>query len=153
MTNDQKNILYGGPEPPNFTDGTQSLGELCLKRFSERANTVVLVKRNKIKKKTDEFAFTYATTSFQVDGKTQGELTAYQLRDTSIRVADCLQSLNIKSSDVIGICADNQFEFAYVLFGTIFAGATLSPMNVTYTERRFCSAYKSKEFKTVSSFR
>lgn len=44
MTNAQKNILYGGPEPPNFTEGTQSLGELCLKRFSERANTVVLVK-------------------------------------------------------------------------------------------------------------
>lgn len=137
MANDQKNILYGGPEPPNFTEGTHSLGELCLKRFAERANTVVLVNRTKWYKTE----LTYVTTLFQVDGKTQGELTAYQLRDAGIRVADCLARLNIKSNDVIGICADNQFEFAYVLFGTIFAGATLSPMNVTYTERTFYIPY------------
>lgn len=43
--------------------------------------------------------------------------------------------LNVSSTDVIGICADNRLEFAYVLFGTIFAGATLSPMNASYTER------------------
>lgn len=41
---DRKNrILYGVPEPENYTEGTSSLGELCLKNLSANPNFVVLV--------------------------------------------------------------------------------------------------------------
>lgn len=73
----------------------------------------------------------------QVDGLTGAELTAYKLRDSSVRVAQSLILANIKPGDVVGICAENRFEYAYVLFGSLFVGATLSPMNASYTERMF----------------
>lgn len=62
-------------------------------------------------------------------------MTAMELRDRSIQLAQCLIAAGITPGDRIGICAENRFEFAYVLFGTLIVGATLAPMNVTYTER------------------
>ena len=37
------NVWYGGPEPPNLTEGTKSLGELCIKRLKEQGNTIKAV--------------------------------------------------------------------------------------------------------------
>lgn len=37
------NILSGGPDPENYDDNTKSLGELCLKRFTEIGDYVMLV--------------------------------------------------------------------------------------------------------------
>lgn len=127
-----KHIWSGGPEyePLHVTEGCKSFGELCLKRFNRYGNNVLLV----------SFDFIYAIEKYnfnndQVDGLTGAELTAYKLRDASVRVAQSLLLANIKPGDVVGICAENRFEYAYVLFGTLFVGATLSPMNVSYTER------------------
>lgn len=72
----------------------------------------------------------------QIDGLTGCEVTALELRNSSIRLAQCLIAAGVKPGDRIGICAENRIEFAYVLFGTLIAGATLAPMNVTYTERK-----------------
>lgn len=72
-----------------------------------------------------------------MDGRTGAELSASQLRDASVRVAQSLLMSNIRPGDVIGICAENRFEYAYVMFGCLFVGATLTPMNVSYTERMF----------------
>lgn len=57
-----------------------------------------------------------------------------QLRDRSLRVAAALHAAGIRAGDTVGICACNRVEFALVLFGTAFVGATLAPLNVTYTE-------------------
>lgn len=73
----------------------------------------------------------------QIDGLSGEEVTAVQLRDRSIHLAQCLIAAGVKPGDRIGICAENRFEFAYVLFGTLIVGATLAPMNVTYTERKY----------------
>lgn len=37
------NILYGGPIPVNYADGTKSMGELIAKKLTETGNYVVLV--------------------------------------------------------------------------------------------------------------
>lgn len=72
----------------------------------------------------------------KIDGLTSEQATASQLRDRSIRVAECLLAAGIQPGDRIGICAENRLEFAYILFGTFLVGATLAPMNITYTERK-----------------
>lgn len=44
MKFDVKNkILYGNPEPDNLCYGAQSFGELCINRFTEQNEYVVLV--------------------------------------------------------------------------------------------------------------
>lgn len=65
------------------------------------------------------------------------EVTAVQLRDRSIRTAQCLIAAGVKPGDRIGVCAENRLEFAYVLLGTLIVGATLAPINVTYSEREY----------------
>lgn len=72
----------------------------------------------------------------QIDGLTGEKVTAFELRDRSIHLAQCLIAAGVTPGDQIGISAENRLEFAYVLFGTLIAGATLAPMNVTYTERK-----------------
>lgn len=37
------NVWSGGPEPTNATEGSKSLGELCLKRFKEQGDDVKMV--------------------------------------------------------------------------------------------------------------
>lgn len=68
-------------------------------------------------------------------------MTAKQLLDTSLRVAESLLQLGIQSTDRIGICADNCLEFAYAIFGSIFIGAAVAPINATYTERNILKSY------------
>lgn len=39
-----------------------------------------------------------------------------------------------KPGDVVGICSENRLEFAVTVYATILLGATVAPVNVTYTE-------------------
>lgn len=120
------NILYGGPEEGDCTQGTKSLGEFILNRLIERGDDVVLI-----------------------DAITGKELTASQLRYGSIQVARCLLNEGIKPGDKISISAINRFEFVYVLFGTLFIGATLTPLNVTYSEREINYALNLSKPKII----
>ena len=110
---DENNILYGGVGPLNYNDSTDSLGQLIIKRLTKYENKVILI-----------------------DGATGAEFTGAQVRDQSVRVADLLiRQLNVTHDDQIGICAENQIEFVSIELGTLIAGATFAPLNVTYTER------------------
>lgn len=139
-TDDAKWIINGGPEPTNILEGARSLGELCFNRFTRQGSKIILVQKMC---RQNYFLIIAIYTTFshiyiKIDARTKEEVSALQLRDRSLKVAECLTNqLNIKSTDVIGICAENCLEFAYVLFGTIFAGATLSPMNASYTDRMY----------------
>lgn len=44
---------------------------------------------------------------------------------------------DIKVGDVIGICSENRLEFAISVYATILLGATVAPLNVTYSECMF----------------
>lgn len=43
MSDNEKNILYGGPEPPLIDDESKSLGEVILKRLAVNDNDVIFV--------------------------------------------------------------------------------------------------------------
>lgn len=64
------------------------------------------------------------------------QLSAAQVRDRGIRVAECLRhSCGLESTDAVGICSENRLEFTSVMLGTTMLGACLAPMNPAYTER------------------
>lgn len=63
-------------------------------------------------------------------------MTAKELADRSIRVAQCLINLDIQPGDKIGVCSENRLEFAYLICATLCIGATFAPMNITYSERK-----------------
>lgn len=60
-----------------------------------------------------------------------------QLRDRSIQMAQNLMAFGVRAGDSVGLCTLNRMEFAYVLIGTFLCGATVSPLNVTYTTGTF----------------
>lgn len=48
----------------------------------------------------------------------------------------------VKEGDVIGLCSENRLEFPVVVFAAFCLGATIAPLNVTYTDRK-CSHWNS----------
>lgn len=67
---------------------------------------------------------------------TKQQSTFKEIKEKSIRMAECLQHEGIKEGDVVGLCSENHIEFVAVLFGTMYLGATLAPFNITYSEGR-----------------
>lgn len=45
----QPNVLYGGPEPENFSDGAQSFAEFLYRRLAQHTDTVILVRDHSTK--------------------------------------------------------------------------------------------------------
>lgn len=71
---------------------------------------------------------------YQIDGITSQELTYNELKTRSIRYAECLQAEGVQEGDVVGLCSENRMDFTCALFGTILLGATVAPLNLTYSE-------------------
>lgn len=65
---------------------------------------------------------------------TSEELTFAQLKSRSIRYAECLQAEGVRQGDVVGLCSENRIDFPCVLFGAMYLGATVAPLNLTYSE-------------------
>ena len=69
----------------------------------------------------------------------------------------CLRSLNIKEGDIVGISSENRSEFLYVTFASICLNATVTTVNISYTERELehtMTLSKPKVFfasKTISN--
>lgn len=74
--------------------------------------------------------------SFQIDGVTSQELTFAELRTRSIRYAECLQHEGVGEGDVVGLCSENRIDFPCALLGAIYLGATVAPLNLTYSESK-----------------
>ena len=51
----------------------------------------------------------------------------------SFAIAAALKSKGIKSGDVVGICSENNLEYASVILGILIIGATCAPINPLYT--------------------
>lgn len=64
-------------------------------------------------------------------------MTYSEILSRSIDVAKSLRAAGIKKGDVIALTSENRNEFPIVLFGAIYLGATVSPLNVTYTDRKY----------------
>ena len=48
-------------------------------------------------------------------------------------------SAGVRENDVIGIVSENRLEFPVISFAAFYLGAIVSPINITYTERKFIS--------------
>lgn len=74
-----------------------------------------------------------------------GEKTrADEVRKQSIRLAKSLQlKFGVKEGDVIGLCSENRLEFPVVVFAAFYLGATVAPLNVTYTQRKLTEGHNN----------
>lgn len=115
MEQNNKFIISGKPEPVNITEGCGSLGILLRKRLLRNGDNVALV-----------------------DGVYSSELRYLELLEKAVCLADALRSeIGVRSGDVVGIISENRLEFPVSLFAAFLLGATVAPINLTYTEREF----------------
>lgn len=75
---------------------------------------------------------------FQIDGITNEKLTGIDLKRRAIQLAKALsQQFDIKAGDMIALSSENRLEYPIITFATICLGATIAPLNVTYTDREY----------------
>lgn len=61
-------------------------------------------------------------------------MTYRELLHKSLELAKALKSYGLKKNDVVSMCCDNRFEFPITFYATLYVGATLAPLNSSYTE-------------------
>ena len=54
-------------------------------------------------------------------------------------MASGLHTLGVKKGDVLAIISPNNVEYAYMLFGALAAGASVTTINPNYTVRKYIS--------------
>lgn len=69
----------------------------------------------------------------KIDGVTGEKVSSVQIRNRSIQFAKCLFAIGVRAGDTVGVFTLNRMEFAYVMIGSFLCGATVAPLNVTYT--------------------
>lgn len=55
----------------------------------------------------------------------------------------------IEEGDVISICCENRLEYPIIVFAALCLGATIAPLNITYTDREFDHAIKLSKPKLI----
>ncbi|KAH8292348.1 hypothetical protein KR054_008611 [Drosophila jambulina] len=106
------NIVYGGPVTAQEATASRSLGQYVLKKFKNLGDQTVLV-----------------------DAVNGVEYTASFMHKSIVRLAYILQKLGVKQNDVIGLSSENSINFALAMFAGYAVGATVAPLNVTYSDR------------------
>ncbi|XP_053681935.1 uncharacterized protein LOC128732670 [Sabethes cyaneus] len=124
---DTRYVISGGPEPKNITEGYGSLGAFLRNRMRLNGNDVAVI-----------------------DGIYGTELRYLELLEQASRLGECLRTLaGIQIGDVVGIVSENRLEFPPVLFAAFFVGATVAPINLTYTEREMEHAFNLSKPKII----
>lgn len=72
-----------------------------------------------------------------MNGITNQSINYNELRKESVTIAKSMHFAGIKKNDVIGIVSENRSEFPIISFGAFYLGAIVTPINFTYTERKF----------------
>ena len=121
----EKNILFA-PESNFFYDNEPSIGHLLTKNLHAAGDRVLMV-----------------------SGISGEEVTAKELLKEIYNIARSLNALGIKKGDVISIVSENRFEFIYALFGSLLLNVTISPINLTYSEREMIHALNISKPKIV----
>lgn len=135
----EENVLFA-PEISKIYEDEPSMGHFLHKCLSSAGEKVLMV-----------------------SGISGEEVTAKEILEQSYRVAKSLSAMGIKKGDVISLVSENRFEFVYVLFGSLILNVTISPINLTYSEREmthalnlskpkiiFCSPFASEKVVTVT---
>ncbi|XP_053678264.1 luciferin 4-monooxygenase-like [Anopheles nili] len=116
---DNRYVVSGPPHRSDISAGCDSLGSFVRRKLLQNGREVALI-----------------------DGVFGTEVTYRELLEQGARLAVCLrQQVGIRSGDVIGIVSENRLEFPAVLVGAFLLGATVAPINLTYTERELEHAF------------
>jgi acyl-CoA synthetase (AMP-forming)/AMP-acid ligase II len=72
-----------------------------------------------------------------VDGVTSDEYTYLQIRSRAIRLARTMQAAGVGKHDVVSIVSENRIELPVTLIAAFLCGATVAPINLTYSDREY----------------
>lgn len=68
-------------------------------------------------------------------------MRANELLVRAVRLAEVLRAAGFGVGDVIGLSSENRLDFPVVVFAGVLLGATVAPINTTYTkgsQESFC---------------
>lgn len=120
----ENNIIHR-PDTNEFDDEL-SLGHLIIKSLTNAGEKTVMI-----------------------NGVTGEKLSAIELATKSIDLAKSLLNSGIKAGDIVSIVSENRFEFAYIMFGTIFLNCVSAPLNPTYSEKELEHSFNLSRPKVI----
>ncbi|XP_017036374.1 luciferin 4-monooxygenase [Drosophila kikkawai] len=120
------NIVYGGPVTAREAQDSRSVGQYVLDQYKSFGDQTVLV-----------------------DAVNGVEYTASFMHKSIVRLAYILQKLGVKQNDVIGLSSENSVNFALAMFAGFAVGATVAPLNVTYSDREVDHAINLSKPKII----
>ncbi|XP_033162917.1 4-coumarate--CoA ligase 1 [Drosophila mauritiana] len=120
------NIVYGGPVTEREAQDCRSLGQYILDKYKSFGDQTVLV-----------------------DAVNGVEYTASFMHKSIVRLAYILQKLGVKQNDVVGLSSENSVNFALAMFAGLAVGATVAPLNVTYSDREVDHAINLSKPKII----
>ncbi|EDX14173.1 4-coumarate--CoA ligase 1 [Drosophila simulans] len=120
------NIVYGGPVTEREAQDCRSLGQYILDKYKSFGDQTVLV-----------------------DAVNGVEYTASFMYKSIVRLAYILQKLGVKQNDVVGLSSENSVNFALAMFAGLAVGATVAPLNVTYSDREVDHAINLSKPKII----
>ncbi|XP_017047049.1 4-coumarate--CoA ligase 1 [Drosophila ficusphila] len=120
------NIVYGGPVTEREAQDYRSLGQYILDKYKSFGDQTVLV-----------------------DAVNGVEYSASFMHKSIVRLAYILQKLGVKQNDVVGLSSENSVNFALAMFAGFAVGATVAPLNVTYSDREVDHAINLSKPKII----
>ncbi|XP_017113744.1 4-coumarate--CoA ligase 1 [Drosophila elegans] len=120
------NIVYGGPVTEREAQDYRSLGQYILDKYKSFGDQSVLI-----------------------DAVNGVEYSASFMHKSIVRLAYILQKLGVKQNDVIGLSSENSVNFALAMFAGFAVGATVAPLNVTYSDREVDHAINLSKPKII----
>ncbi|KAH8417674.1 hypothetical protein KR222_004012 [Zaprionus bogoriensis] len=106
------NIVFGGPMPSQVAQNYRSLGQYVIDKYRSFGEQTVMI-----------------------DAVNGTEYSAKFMYESIVRLAQILQKLGVKNRDVIGLSSENSVNFSIAMFAGFAVGATVAPLNVTYSDR------------------
>ncbi|KAL7727783.1 hypothetical protein ACLKA6_019726 [Drosophila palustris] len=120
------NIVFGGPIPSQVAQNYRSLGQYVLDQYKSFGDQTVMI-----------------------DAVSGTEYSAKFMYDSIVRLAQILQKLGVKHNDVVGLSSENSVSFAIAMFAGFAVGATVAPLNVTYSDREVDHAINLSKPKVI----
>lgn len=120
------NIVFGGPIPSKVAQSSRSLGQYVLDQYKSFGDQTVMI-----------------------DAVSGTEYKANFMYDSIVRLAHILQKLGVKHNDVVGLSSENSVGFAIAMFAGFAVGATVAPLNVTYSDREVDHAINLSKPKVI----
>ncbi|KFB36727.1 luciferin 4-monooxygenase [Anopheles sinensis] len=127
MADESRYIVNGPPHKSDISGGCASLGSFMRRKLLQNGTDVALI-----------------------DGVYGTTLTYLELLERGSQLAECLRTVvGIRSNDVVGLVSENRLDFPVVVVASFLLGATVAPINLTYSEREFEHAFRLSKPRIV----